>query len=172
MGDTFFPFYLERLETVLSEMKFGQPSALYLAIALVASVNATVLWYSLRDTERFAWIGMFAGLVARVHRVILWIGFAYIVLRFPLMAFAAPPLAFGHTLFGMVMYSLLFAPLWVGLVILAWTMTRRCHYRGVPSFRARRAAIVLAVICWWGSIGEFRVLLDPALLRELSRFPM
>jgi len=64
------------------------------------------------------------------------------------------------------MYSLLFAPLWIVLAILAVTST---------AFAARRdpkrpALIVLSAFFCWGLIGEARLLLDPALVGRMQWF--
>jgi hypothetical protein len=102
--------------------------------------------------------------------VIFWIGFLYLILRFPLAAFAVPPDELGRRLLAFVMYSLLFAPLWIGLVALVFKLTQWVTAPGIEHARQQRAAIWLAALSGWGLLGELRLVLDTTLLDRLGRF--
>jgi hypothetical protein len=155
------------LDAILGSLALSKPSFLYLAIAVATAGNAVFLTHALRSDKAVARLWIADNRAVKVNQVILWFGFLYLALRFPITAFAVPPVALGHGLLAFVMYSLLFAPLWIGLVVLAWKLTRRASAPAQP--QRRRAVTVLAALCGWGLLGEMRLLLDPELIERLGR---
>ena len=76
------------------------------------------------------------------------------------------PAGIARGLLNFVMYSLLFAPMWIVLAFVAVTFTASAARRDPKG----AALIALSVFFCWGLIGEVRMLLDPALIGRLQWF--
>ena len=155
-------------DAVLAELDLGRPSILYLTIAALAALSAAAqadLIGSISVTLRSA-----GHRVQLVTRALLWVACFYIVLRFPIAAFAALPVSIGRGLLALVLYSMLFVPLWIGLLVFAVKVTRVASTLNAEPKRKRFALRLLAACPLLGVIGEIRMLLDPSLIDRLNQF--
>lgn len=155
----------EFLDALLASLDLSAPSYFYLAIAALTAYGGA---YEINRLRNDTGARLFPE-IPRLNAVLLWAECLYILLRWPVTAFAALPLWLGQGLLAFIMYSLLFAPLWVGLAIFAIKFTRSLATGNIPVGRRRKLRIAFMAISVWGLLGEIRMLLDPELIERLGR---